>query len=142
MPSGEGNENGEKTTMCLISKKATLHVQHSLFAHFFAVILHDYTVKLPETSQLQVLQRKFRTCSCSIFFQCRSFSWPLAFLISSPPLQNFHVDLPTKNVYFVFYFSLQLSVAYFLIFSVSTVLYCTVLYSNNTVILQTTWIQK
>ena len=42
------------------------------------------------------------------FFQCRSFSplWPLAFLIFSPPLQNFHVDLPTKNVYFVFYFSL------------------------------------
>ena len=29
MLSGEGNENGEKTTIGLISKKATLHVQHT-----------------------------------------------------------------------------------------------------------------
>ena len=48
--SGEGNENGEKTTIGLISKTATLHVQHTFFAHFFAVVLHDYNVKLPETS--------------------------------------------------------------------------------------------
>ena len=32
--------------------------------------------------------------------------WPLAFLIFSPPLQNFHVVLPTKNVSFVFYLTL------------------------------------
>ena len=44
MLSGEGNENGEKTTIVLISKKATLHVQHTLFAHIFAVVLHDYKV--------------------------------------------------------------------------------------------------
>ena len=30
MLSGEGNENGEKTTIGPISKKATLHVQHTL----------------------------------------------------------------------------------------------------------------
>ena len=29
MLSGEGNENGEKTTIGLISKKATLHVQRT-----------------------------------------------------------------------------------------------------------------
>ena len=29
MLSGEGNENGEKTTMGLISKKVTLQVQHT-----------------------------------------------------------------------------------------------------------------
>ena len=34
MLSGEGNENGEKTTICLIGKKATLHVQHTFFVHF------------------------------------------------------------------------------------------------------------
>ena len=36
----------------------------------------------------------------SLFFHCRSFSpwWPVEFLIFSPPLQNFHVVLPTKNV--------------------------------------------
>ena len=45
MLSGEGNENGEKTTIGLISKKATLHVQHTFFVHFFAVVLHDHNVK-------------------------------------------------------------------------------------------------
>ena len=44
----------------------------------------------------------------NFLFYCRSFSpwWPL---------QNFHVVLPTKNVLFVFYVSLQLSVALFLV---------------------------
>ena len=46
MLSGEGNEKGEekkqqqKKTIGLISKKATLHVQHTFFVHFFAVVLH------------------------------------------------------------------------------------------------------
>ena len=48
MLSGEGNKNGEKTTIGLISKKATLHMQHPFFVHFFPVgVFH---VKLPETS--------------------------------------------------------------------------------------------
>ena len=47
---GEGNEDGEKTTIDLISKKVTLHVQQTFFLHFFSVVLHDYNVKLPETS--------------------------------------------------------------------------------------------
>ena len=68
MLSGEGNENGEKTTICLISKTATLQVQHSFFVHFFTVVLHDYNEKLPETSWLHVLWRKCRTCFCSLFF--------------------------------------------------------------------------
>ena len=43
MLSGEGNENGEKANISLIwKKKATLHVQHTFFVHFFAVVLHDY----------------------------------------------------------------------------------------------------
>ena len=51
MLSGEGNAGERwKTTIGLISKKATLHVQHTFFVHFFAVVLHDYNVKLPETS--------------------------------------------------------------------------------------------
>ena len=51
MLSGEGNENGEKTTIGLISKKTTLHVPHSFqFVHFFAVILCDHSEKLLETS--------------------------------------------------------------------------------------------
>ena len=48
---GEGNAGERwKTAIALISKKATLHVQHTFVVHFFAVVLHDYNVKLPETS--------------------------------------------------------------------------------------------
>ena len=53
MLSGEGNAGEQwKTTLGHISnkKKTTLHVQHTFFVHFFAVVLHDYNVKLPETS--------------------------------------------------------------------------------------------
>ena len=49
MLSGEGNENGEKAIIGLISKKATLYEQH-IFCNFVALVLHDYNVKLPETS--------------------------------------------------------------------------------------------
>ena len=41
MLSGEGNENGEKQ-LCTV-------VQHTFFAHFYVVVLHDYNVKLQET---------------------------------------------------------------------------------------------
>ena len=99
-----------KTTIGLISKKATLHVQYTFFLHFFAVVLYGHNVKLPETPQLHVLRRKCRTCSWSHFFHCHSFSpwWPLAFFIFSPPLQNFHVVLPTKKC--LLYLSLALAV--------------------------------
>ena len=78
MLSGKENENGDKTTIGLISKKATFHLQHTFLVHFFAVVLHD----------LHVLWRKCRA-SLLLFlftfflFYCRSFSprWPLAFLI-------------------------------------------------------------
>ena len=53
MLSYEGNAGERrKTTTGLISKKATLHVHHTFFVHFFAVVLLDYNVKLPETSWL------------------------------------------------------------------------------------------
>ena len=45
-----------------------MHVQHTFFVHFFAVILPDYNVKRPETSYLHVLWRKCRTGSSSLFF--------------------------------------------------------------------------
>ena len=50
MLSGNGNKNSRKKSVGLISKNTTLHVQHTFYVHFFAVVLHDYNVKLPETS--------------------------------------------------------------------------------------------
>ena len=52
MLSGDGNENGLKKSVGLIGKikATTLHVLHPFFVHFFAVVLYDYNVKLPETS--------------------------------------------------------------------------------------------
>ena len=89
------------STIRLISKKAILHVQHTFFVHFFAVVLHDYNVKLQKLLSYTEW-RKCHTCSCSLFFAAPHVHlafdcWPTAFLILSPPLQNFHVVLPPQN---------------------------------------------
>ena len=103
MLSGEGNAGERwKTTIGLISKKATLHVQHTFFVRFFAVVLHDYNVKLPETSLVtRFMEEMSYVFSFNFFFHCPLIFtlhwWPLAFPILSPPLQNFHVVLPTKK---------------------------------------------
>ena len=49
MLSGEGNENGEKTTIGLIIQKSKF-ARAAHFEHFFVIVLHDYKVKFPETS--------------------------------------------------------------------------------------------
>ena len=77
MLSGEGNKNGEKTTIVLISKKATLHVQHTFFAHFFAVVLHDYKVK----SSRNFLVTRFMEEMSYVFFCSLFFSLPLFFAL-------------------------------------------------------------
>ena len=89
MLSGEGNEKGEKTRIGLISKKVTLHVQHTFFVHFFAVVLHDYNVKLPETSWLHVYGGNVVRVLVHFFF----------FIFAAT---KFHVVPPTENVSFVF----------------------------------------
>ena len=76
MLSGEGNENGEKTTIGLISKKTTLHLQHTFFVHFFAVVLHDYNIKCPETSWLQCFVEEMLYMFFFTFFSLPLiFSW-------------------------------------------------------------------
>ena len=121
MLSAEGNENGQKTTTGLISNFARA-------AHFFCTFLCRCFARLQrETSRNFLVTRFMEEMSyvfsfTFFFFHCRSFSpwWPLAFLIFSPPLQNFHVVLPTKNASFVALFLVELRwpVAYFLFFSV------------------------
>ena len=112
MLSGEGNEIGEKSKIGLISKKATLtlKLKHTFFVHFFAVVLHDHNVKRPEASWLHGLWGNCRTCSCLLFFHCRSFSprWPLAFLIFSPPLQILCCSSNKKCLLCFFYLALAL----------------------------------
>ena len=54
---------------------------------------------------VQVLWRKCRMCSCSLFFfHCRSCSnrWSLAFLIFSPPVQKF-LCFSTNEIYLLYY---------------------------------------
>ena len=51
----------------LISKKQLCDCSN-FFEHFCAVFLHDYIVKLPETSSLHILWGKCRTCSSFTFF--------------------------------------------------------------------------
>ena len=88
----------KKTTIGLISKKATLHVQHTFFLHFFAVVLHYYTVKRPETFSW----RKCRTCSRSLFFFTAAHFLP-ALLAASIVTAAFHViSSNKKNVSIVF----------------------------------------
>ena len=144
---GDGNENGEKTTIGPISKKVTLHVQHTFFVHFLVVVLHDYNLTLSETSWLHVLRKKGRTCSFSLSLTSH-FSFPLSLLASISHFliaaTKFHVTLLLqKNVSFVFSLSLQLffslsfaslrwSVALlFLFFSLSLSLFLLFLYILN-----------
>ena len=83
-----------KTTIGLISKKGTLHGQHTFFVHCFAVVLHDYTTsdlqKIPSYtfyggSVVRVLVHYFWL---PLIFTLH-YWWPLAFLILSPLLQFF-----------------------------------------------------
>ena len=75
MLSGDGNENSQKKkTVGLIAKKKQLCTGSTLFLeHFFAVVLQDDNVKLPETSQLHILWRKCCMWSCSLFFAAALF---------------------------------------------------------------------
>ena len=110
MLSVEGNAGERwKTTRGLISKKATLHVQHT----FFCTFLCRCFPRLPrETSRNFLVTRLMEEMSCVFLFtffftSAHSHLAPvaLAFLILLPPLQNFDVVLPTKkkNVFFRFW---------------------------------------
>ena len=102
----QGNENGEKKQQSvLFARKQFARAAHA-FLHFFAVVLHDYNVKLPETSWLPVKWRKCCTCTCSMFFL---FFTSLMFTQVEVSISHFltaatkfHVVPPTKNVSFAF----------------------------------------
>ena len=103
MLSGKGNAGERwKTTIGLISKKATLHVQHTFF---FCTFLWCCFARLQRETSRNFLVTSFLEemsyVSRSLFFTAAHFQlhwWPLAFLLLSPPLQYFHVVIPQKNV--------------------------------------------
>ena len=65
MLSGEGNENGKKTTTIgLISKKATLHVQHT----FFTFLCRCFARLLRETSRNFLVTRFMEGMSDVLLF--------------------------------------------------------------------------
>ena len=108
MLSGEGNENGEKTTIGLISKKATLHVQHT-----FCTFLYRCVARLQRQTS--------RTFLVTRFVEEMSYVFLLIFFFTAA---HFHLGgrykismlfFQQKNVAFVFYVSLYLSVALFLV---------------------------
>ena len=124
MLSGEGKEKGENTAIGLISKKATLHVQHTFFVHFFVVVLHDYNVKLPETSWLvtrfmEEITYVFLSTFCSLLLILTSLAGSIShFLTAATKLS---CCSSKKNVSFVFisrFSSLSLSV-----FSLTSLVY-------------------
>ena len=91
-----------KTTIGLISKRATLHVQHTIFCTF---LCRCFPRLQRETSRnflvTRFLQGMSHVLSFIFFFTAAHFHlswWPLAFLIFSSPLQNFHGVLPTKKM--------------------------------------------
>ena len=119
MLSGEGNAGDRrKTTIGLNSQKKRQQQLSTcstlFFFHFLAVVLHVYNAKLPETV---FLWGKCRSVIVHFFSLPLIFTlhwWPLAFLILSSLLQNFHIGFQQKMSPF-FYLSLQISVALFLV---------------------------
>ena len=70
-------------------------MQHTSFVNFFAVVLHDYNVKLQKFLSYTFFGGNVVRVARSLFFTAAHFH--LAFLMLSSPLQNFHVVLPTKK---------------------------------------------
>ena len=140
MLSGEGNAGERwKTTTGLISEKSNF----ARAAHFFCTFLcRCFARLLRETSRNFVVTfygGNVARFLVQFFFTAAHFHLALVaasqFLILSPPLQNFHVVIPTKKMSPLFFYrSLLISVAlllvelrwpaaYFLFFSVSLLLY-------------------
>ena len=82
-------------------------------AHFFCTFLCRCFARLQRETSRNFLVTRFME-EMSYVFSFTFFSlpliftlhwWPLAFLILSPPLQNFHVVLPTKKMSPLFFIS-------------------------------------
>ena len=80
---GEGNENGEKTTAGLISKKETLHVQHT----FCTFLCRCFARPQRENSRNFLVTRFMEEMSYVFLFTI--FSLPLIFTLMSASISHF-----------------------------------------------------
>ena len=106
----EGNVGERwKIAIGLISKNSNFARTARFFCTFFAVVLHHYNVKLPETLGYTFYGGNVVRVLVQLFFHCPLIFtlhwWLLAFPILSPSLQNFHVVLPTKKMSPLFFIS-------------------------------------
>ena len=105
--SGEGNDNGKKkktTTIGLINKKATLHVQHTFVCTF---LCRCFARLLRETSRNVLVARFVEGMSDVFLFTLFSLSLIFTLVTASiSPLQNFILFLQQKMSPFVFSLSL------------------------------------
>ena len=118
---GKGNENGEKTTIGLISKKASLHVQHTFFVHFFVLPLFCTTTKwnfqkFPSYTFMEELSYVF----LFTFFLFTRLPLIFTFVAASishflTAANNFSRCSSNKKCFLCYYLSLLLSVALFLV---------------------------
>ena len=129
MLSGEGNEHGEKTTIGLISKKATLQVQHTFLYISLPLFCTTYNVKLPGYMfyggnivrglvHFFWLPLIFTLLAASIsYFPNRRYKIFMLFFQQ----KNFPLSFISRSSCLSLFFSLTfaLSVAYFPFFSVS-----------------------
>ena len=139
MLSGEGNATVKNNNRSNQEKS-----NFARAAHIFCTFLCRCFPRLQRETSRNFLVTRFMqgmsyVLSFIFFFTAAHFHlswWPLAFLIFSPPLQNFHGVLPTKKCLLRFLLSLQISIlshfflddlrwsaAYFLFFSVFLFLY-------------------
>ena len=91
-----------------------MHAQHTLFLHFFAVVLRRLE---RETFRNFLVRVPVHFFSLSLIFTLHW--WPLAFLILSPSLQNFHVVLQTKKSLLPFFISRSKSLSPFFSLSIA-----------------------
>ena len=101
MLSGEGNA-GEwwKTTIGLISKKATLQLQHTFFNISLPLFCQTTRWNLQKLRSYTFYWESVVRVLVHFFLLPLIFTlhwWPPTFPILSPPLENFHVVLPTKK---------------------------------------------
>ena len=102
MLSGEGNAGDRrKTTIGLISKSNFARAAHFVLYISLPLFCTTTTCNFQNFLSYTFYGGNVVWCSRSLLVSLPPIFtlhwWPLAFLILSPPLQNFHVVLPTKK---------------------------------------------